>query len=363
MECGAAMFSLKDLFKKNKQLIGLDIGSRSLKMFEIIDTPKGYHLSKFQHLSLPRGVIVNGEIARPSDLTEALKELHRRSKCSGKEVVTSLSGNSVVSKKVNFNQMSDEELRELLTDEGSKYLPFEDMSRVYLDFQILKGSEVNPNQVEVLLAAAQKAVVHSYTEAVAGAGLAVVIMDVDTFALGTMYEENYDFEEEDLDFIVNIGASITNINAVKGGVSIFTRDFVLGGNLITEALERKLGVGFDEAEKIKIAGKPQGEDQDSLKEEMLAFADPILTEVERSLDYFKSRNRDYIKHVIVSGGTAKLPGIVRELEGRLGIPTEIANPFKKLSYNDKTLDVVALEELGPQAAVGIGLALRRLEDK
>lgn len=359
------MFGWLDFFKKSKQVVGLDIGSGSLKLLEILDTPQGFYLNEFKQLPLPHGVIVNGEVIRSEELTNAIKSIFSLSRCRKKGVVTSLSGNSVVIKKINFNLMSDDELRELILDEGSKYLPFDDMEEVYFDFQILKGSDVNPNQIEVVLVAARKDIVDKFTEAVTNAGLSVVIMDVDTFALETMYEENYDvkYEDEDVDFLINIGASITNINAVKGGVSIFTRDFVQGGNIITEALAAKLGVSFEEAELIKVGKVKGATGGDNLQIELLIFAEPILTELERSIDYFRSRSRDNIKHIILSGGTASIYGLAQELERRLGIKTEIVNPFRKIKCNEKVIDQATLAEIGPQAAVGVGLALRRLGDK
>lgn len=358
------MLNWKALFSGKKQVIGVDAGSDSLKLVEILDTPKGPFLNKFAQVSLPKGVIVNGELAEPSILTEKLAWLSASCGCQGRPTVTALSGNSVMVKKVNFNQMDEGELRELLRDEGSKYLPFEDLSEVYLDFQVLKGSDVNPNQMEVLIVAAKKDLLDRYTGAFREAGHEVVIMDVDSYALETMYEENYEFEEEDAVALVNIGAATTSINVVKGGMSIFTRAFSLGGNIITEGIQRSRGVTFEEAEEIKTGGRANAEmDEDSPEDNLLIYAEPILQEIEGTLDYVKFQAREYVKQAIISGGSANITNLDKAIAERLHVETAIVNPFQKIDYNRKMLSPETMAKIGPIAAVGIGLALRRLGDR
>lgn len=356
---------MKNLFSGSKQVVGLDIGSSSLKLAEILETPKGYLLNNFSQISLPRGVIVDGVVVEQEQLTERIKELFKRADCKQKKIVTSLSGHSVIIKKVSFPAMNEGELRDLINDEAGKYLPFDSMKEVDFDFQTLGENEFNPNQLDVLLVAAKKDIIAGYTEAVKNAGLSVVIMDVDSFALETMYEENYDYEENDVDVLVNIGASITNINVVKDGTSIFTRDFALAGNTITEAIGEKLGTTFEGAEKIKIEGI-EGDEQakNEFRESMLVHADPLCSEIERSIDYIRSTYRgESVKHILLSGGSAKIPGITDELSKRLNIETEVINSFKKIDFNRKTLKSNSLESIAPIAAIVVGLALRREGDK
>lgn len=362
------MFDIKNinkLFSPPKKLVGLDIGSSSLKLVAMQESSKGYILKSFHQVPVRRGVIVDGALVEHEELSARIKELFQLAGCRIKSVVTSLSGHAVIVKKVSFAVMEEGELRDLIHDEASKYLPFDDMAAVYFDFQILGANEFNPNLMEVLLVAAKKDIIDGYAEAIKGAGLIPVIVDVDSFALETMYEENYDFEQTDVAVIVNIGASITNINVVKNGTSIFTRDFTLGGNAVTEAIQNQLGVTFDEAEKMKIAG-PDGAKQ--LQEtgvtDILGLAEPICLEIERSVDYFRSTfGNEEIKQVLLSGGGAMIPGIAAEMTQRLGIDAEIINPFKKIGYDKKAIAEAAIEDIGPIAAVGVGLALRKIGDK
>jgi type IV pilus assembly protein PilM len=355
----------KNLLPGSKQLVGLDIGSSSIKLAEMQETPKGYILNRFSQIPLEKGIIVDGVAVEQYELALKIKELFKQSGCTKRNVVTSISGHSVIVKKVTFPTLEENELRDLIKDEAGKYLPFDDMEAVSYDFQILGENEFNPNQMDVIIVAAKKDIVNGYTDAVKQVGYVPVIMDVDSFALETMYEENYDFEDNEMAVLINIGASITNVNVVRGGMSIFTRDFTLAGNSITEAIQQKLGVTFEEAEKIKIEGPGGSEAADKeFMESLLHFAEPICSEIERSVDYFRSTyGGEYIKHVLVSGGSAKIPGIVNDLTQRLNVEAEIANPFKKIGYNTKTLDPAAIENIIPVAAVGVGLALRKVGDK
>jgi len=354
-----------NLFSGSKKLVGLDIGSSSLKLAEVVSSANGYVLNRFLHIPLPPGIIADGILADSRELSLKIKELFKGSGCQKRGIVTSLSGNSVIVKKVTLDQMEESELRDLIRDEAGKYLPFDNMDDVNYDFQILGDNEFNPNQMDVIIVAAKKDIVNSYLEALLGAGLNVKIMDVDSFALETMYEANYEFENNEIVVIVNIGASITNINVIKGGMSIFTRDFTLGGNSITEALKDKYNISFEEAEKKKVADA-SGSSPESveLKNSILDFAEPICGEIERSVDYFRSTfGGEYIKHVYLSGGSARIDGLPTTLSQRLNIETEIINPFLKIGYNNKNIDPKTLDSIRPIAAVAVGLGLRKLGDK
>ncbi len=359
------MFDVKEVFTGKKRLVGLDIGSNSLKLAEIVGSSRGPVLNRFFQRPLPKGVIVEGNVEDPRALTAHIKELLRNSGCKGRGIVTSLSGNAVIIKKVAFAQMEEPELRDLIRDEAGKYLPFDNMAEVNYDFQILGDNEYNPNQMDVILVAAKKTDINNYLDPLAAAGLAVNILDVDSFALETMYEANYDFEDNEIVVIVNIGASITNINIIKNGMSIFTRDFTLGGNSVTEALQEKYRISFDEAETIKLEGVA-GSDQDgeALLSAVLESADPICLEIERSIDYFRSTfGGDYIKHVYLAGGSARIPGLTESLSQRLNIETELVNPLLKISFNKKNIDATKIEDIKTVGAVAIGLGLRKIGDK
>jgi type IV pilus assembly protein PilM len=333
---------------------------------EITDGANGVPImTRFVEAPLEKGVIVDGTIAELDQLVEAIKGLFKKAGLQGRGVVTSLSGHSVIVKKATFPFMEEQELREAIRDEAGKYLPFDSMDEVNFDFQVLGQDEYNPNQIDVIIVAAKKDIVEAYVEAIEMAGLSAVILDVDSFALETMYERNYDYEEQDIAVIVNIGASITNINVVKNATSIFTRDFTMGCNAVVEAIQDQYGVSPEEAKRILVEG-PEGDEaiRDDFNYRLLMLADPILSEIERSVDYFRSTYGDEdIKQIILAGGGAFLPGIANDLGHRLNVPAEVVNPFQKIGWSKKHMGADELERIGPIAAVAVGLALRRVGDK
>jgi type IV pilus assembly protein PilM len=360
-----ASLPLDDIFSGKKQLVGLDIGSSSLKLAEILENKDGFILNHFSQIPLEKGIIEDGVLIEPGSLTEKIKDLFKGTTFNRKGIVTSLSGHSAIIKKVTLPSMEDAELRDLIRDEASKYLPFDNMDDVNFDFQVLGPNEFNPHQMEVILVAAKKEVIEGFTDAIVSAGLSPFIMDVDTFALETMYEANYDFEENHIVAMINIGASITNINVVRGSISLFTRDFTLAGNSLTEAVQANHGLTFEAAEKMKIEG-PEGDDltKKTFRESLLSYADPICTEIERSIDYFRSiSGGENIKKVLLSGGVANTPGLAETLAQRLNIETEIIDPFRKIDYNKKKLTPEEIKAIGSLAAVAVGLSLRRIGDK
>jgi len=335
-----------------------------MKLAEIVGTSQGLTLNRFLHIPVPPGVIVEGILQDPGALSGVIKELFRNSGCKGKGIVTSLSGNSVIIKKVTLAQMEETELRELIHDEAGKYLPFDNMDDVNYDFQILGDNEYNPSQMDVMIVAAKKTDVNGYLDAFAAAGLQVMIMDVDSFALETMYEANYDFEENEIVIIVNIGASLTNINVIKGGMSIFTRDFTMAGNAVTEALQERFQVSAEEAERMKVEGTGGEQQIPDLENVILDCAEPICSEIERSVDYFRSTfGGEEIKHVFLSGGSSSIAGLCDLLSQRLNIGTERINPLVKIGYNKKNIDEGKLDHIRTIGAVAIGLGLRKIGDK
>ena len=358
-------FNLKEIFSSKKQLVGLDVGSGLLKLADVLPTKTGYYLDHFSEIALDKGTIEDGILVDPDALMEKVKALLKGTRLQRKALVVSLSGHAAIAKKVSFPEMEEAEMREMIHDEAGKYLPFDNMDDVNYDFQIIGPNEFNDTQLDVMLVAAKKDIITDLVEAIESAGMTVMIMDVDTFCLETIYEANYDFEPHDVVVLVNIGASITNINVLKGNLSMFTRDFTLAGNTMTEAIASAYNLSFEDAEAMKLDG-PDGDDatRESFRKILLSYADPILTEIERSIDYFRSTSGgENIKKILLSGGVSAIPGIPGDLTQRLGIEAEILDPFRKIEYNKKTLTAERIEEIRPIAAVSMGLALRKVGDK
>ena len=182
-------------------------------------------------------IIVDGAIIDSLRLVDALKELIKKSRIKTKNAVIGVSGHaSVIIKRISLPEMSEEDLAESIKFEAEQYVPF-DIEDVNLDFQIL-GPREEPGQMDVILVAVKKDIINEYVTVVKEAGLNPLVVDVDAFALENMYEVNYEIEPNRNVALVNIGASTINMNILKGGVSVFTRDSSLGSNLHTEALQK-----------------------------------------------------------------------------------------------------------------------------
>lgn len=348
------MINLARLFSNKKGTLGIDIGASSIKLVEIGESSSGYVLNHIFYEPLSGDLISDLSEAAQKELVSRLKYVVKQSGTAASNAVTSLPGHSVIIKKSAFPPLEKNELRELIHDEADKYLPIDNISDVYFDFQVLGESENATGMNDVLLVAARKEIVESYINIFKKAGLKLIVVDVDTFALETMFEANYEIDERDTVFMINIGASITNINVIKQNGSIFSRDFSLGGNSITEAIRQKIAVSPEEAEQMKRNG-------DEI--DLLEFAEPIMAEIERSVDYFRSAFAgEYIKQILLSGGSCKIKGFPESLMQRLSIETEIANPFRNISLGEK-LDPGWIHEMAPLFCACVGLGLRRKGDK
>ncbi|MEA3487442.1 MAG: type IV pilus assembly protein PilM [Thermodesulfobacteriota bacterium] len=355
------MFSVKNLLPGSRGIAGIDIGSSIIKLVELQYTSEGCILHSFARVFLEKGVIEGGLIKDHDALAIKIKELFKVSRCGAGNVVTALPGHVVMIKKAGFRRMGEGELRDFIIDEAGEYMPFDDIRDVNFDFHICSEQSLDPGQMEVIIAAAKKDVTESYAYAVEKTGRRVTIMDVDSFALETAYEENYDFGADDTIALVNIGASITNINIVKDRESVFTRNILLGGDSITKALQKKLEISFEEAEMIKIEGSSEN---DNIQEEFVRYLKPVFLEIGRSFDYFSSTvTEPHISRILISGGCAIIPGIVDAMKKKFHCETEIFNPFKNIAYDKNIFSPSYIKDIGPFAAVGVGLALRKMEDK
>jgi type IV pilus assembly protein PilM len=349
------------LFGK-KDIIGLDIGSKHIKVVQLKESKGSHRLERLGITTLQPELIVDGSILDSTRVIEAIKELISNTGIKAKDVTLSVSGHSaVIIKRVSLPQMTEEELDEQIRFEAEQYIPF-DIQDVSLDFQILGPAE-EENMMDVLIVAVKKDKISEYVTVVKDAGLNPVIVDVDAFALENMYELNYEVKEGENVALVNIGAGMININILKGGVSVFTRDSSIGGNLLTEALQREFTISYANAEKLKQEETVEGVSPDDVKAVMkLAFED-IIGEVSRSFDYFRdTTNYENIDEIILCGGVALTKDFAEALSERVGVKVTVAEPFKNIEVPE-TFDKEYLQKISPLVTVAVGLAMRRVGDK
>jgi type IV pilus assembly protein PilM len=345
------------LFEK-KELIGLDIGSSSIKAVEFDWGKKTPKLKHFGMIPLPPEAIVDGAFMDSASIVESIRSLVEGLRIKTKKVAVSISGHSVYIKTINVPTMSEVQLEESIKWEAEQQIPF-DIEDVNLDFQIL-DEQVSPDQMPVLLVAAKKDMIDDYTAVIEEAGLQPTIVDVDVFAIENAYNLNFESPEEEVVALVNIGASVMNINILKRGTSAFTRDISIGGRQITEEIQKRLKMTYEEAESLKVKGRDAGAQNPEVEKIIQGTAEQLATEIRRSLEFFAaSSSGGEIKKIFLSGGCAKiqmLPGLIEE---RISMPVEVFNPFAKIDYNPEVFDPEYIKQVAPLAAVGVGLALRR----
>lgn len=348
-------------FSKKKEIVGIDIGSSSVKLVQLKEQKGAYTLQNVGVLPLPPEAIVDNTLMDSSSIVETIKNVIKSLDIKAIEVACSVSGNSVIIRKIALPAMPPEELDDQIHWEAEQYIPF-DINDVNIDFQILAPDEHDPSKMNVLLVASKKDIVNDYLTVFNEAGLKLVIVDVDSFAVQNCFELNYDIDPEEVSALINIGASIMNLNIVKDGASLFTRDVQMGGNLYTEEIQKQFGVSSEEAERMKITGECL--DQSRLQGIIGRVNETLALEMRRSLDFYNSTaGEGRISKVLLSGGGAKTAMLPDAVSQRLGIPVEILNPFLKIKYSEKEFDPEYLQEIGPLVTVAMGLATRRLGDK
>ncbi len=351
------------VFSKKKNVIGLDIGSSSIKLVELTEGKNGYRLQNLAISPLPPEAIVDGALMDSVTIVDTIKEMISTTKTKTKNVVTSLSGHSVIVKKISLPFMTEAELEESIQWEAERYIPF-DINDVNIDFQIFGAGSENPDLMDVILVAAKKDIINDYISVLVEAGLNPVIIDIDAFALENMIAINYEIEKDEIIAIANVGANVTNINIIKNNISAFTRDIFKGGNLITEELQRQLHIDYDEAEKIKIGSKIDVSSQPIVQKVLKTASESLAIEIGNTLEFYQSTTTyEKINKLYLSGGGAKVKDFDIILQQQTGIPVEIINPFKKIEYSEKNFDIEYLREIGPVMAVGVGLASRKVGDK
>ncbi|HEY6510067.1 MAG TPA: type IV pilus assembly protein PilM, partial [Vicinamibacterales bacterium] len=299
------------LFGKKKGMVGVDIGSSAVKAVEIKVGGKGgdeYQLLNIGIETLPPEAIVDGAIMDAGAVIDSIQRLFQESKIKTVEVATGVSGNAVIVKKISLPQMSAEELSESIHWEAEQYIPF-DIQDVSLDYEVIEGGGSGGN-MDVLLVAVKKDKISEYTSALTQAGRNPIIMDVDVFALQNCYEMNYGIDPGRVVALLNIGASIMNVNVVKGGTSVFQRDIAAGGNQYTDAIQKDLNLSFEQAEALKKGEQVDGASAESLQPILQAVSENLAMEIQKTFDFFRATSsEDRIDRIFLAGGTAKVQGL------------------------------------------------------
>ena len=354
---------------KEKEVVGLDIGSYSIKAIEFKSKKKGgeelYEVSKIGLEFLPHDAIVEGTIMDTTAVTETVKMIFDENKISNKNVVISISGSSVIIKKISLPSMETEELAESIIWEARHNIPYP-YEETNVDYAILKPPLYSEDKnLDILLVAAKKDKVTNYSNVVQQARKNLEAIEVDAFALQNALEMNYpEIYRDKTVAIINLGANTTNIIISEKERPQLFRDLTLGGSFFTENIRKDLGLGTDEAEKV-LKGIPVKDIPAEQAETVIQTSiQSLLEEIEKTFSFYEAgeEGQKKIEQIFLSGGLAKLKDLPKFFEQKFNTTTEIFNPFRNISYNEKKLDSVYFQEMAAFFGVATGLATRKMEE-
>ena len=360
----------------SKSIIGLDIGTSSVKVLEVRTNGSKWVLEAAGWADIPKEAL---ESTKPESrqvfLLDTIRRVMKENGIKVRNVVTSLSGDSVIVRYVKLPFMSAEELRGAIATEAEQYIPL-NIDQVVLDFQIMgEVQEEGQKKLEVLLVAAKNDVVDQHLALLRMAGLTPRIIDVDAFALQNTYEINRAENADETVALLNIGASLTTLNVIEGNQTRFTRDITVAGNDFTREIQKEFNLRFSEAEELKKAQGSISMEEDDLglgsisekddrvlrmSDSMMPVLNKLLGEIRRSFDFYETQSRKKtVERIAFTGGTARLKNLNRFLANKLGIPVEHMAPFRNVEIG-RGLDPERLTEQDCQLGVCLGLAMRRM---
>jgi len=272
-----------------------------------------------------------------------------------------VSGHSVIVKKIQLPTMPEEELAESIRREAEQYVPF-DINDVYLDYVVVDPGALG-DSMGVLLVAAKKEKVDDFKNVVTQAGRLPALVDYDAFALQNCYEVNYGIDTTRVIALVNIGASVMNVNILAQGQTVFWRDITFGGNQFTEALQKAFSLNFEQAESLKRGEPVAGQTRSSIEPVLRGVSEDAAAELQKTLDFFQATSgADKVDSIVISGGGAKAARLDDVLRDKFGLSVEILNPFRAIPSADRAADPAWLAEVSPALAIAVGLGLRKLGD-
>ena len=344
----------------SKTIVGLDVGSSSIKAVELKRTRQGIEVAHLGLEPIAPDIVVDSMIVDSGTVSSAIAKLFTDTEIKAKAVATAVSGHSVIVKKISLPSMSDQELADTIQKEAAQHIPF-DLADVNLDYQILSDDATSP-QMDVLLVAVKKDKILNYTNVLSMAGKTPAIVDIDALALQNCYEFNYEPAPTQVVALLNLGASVMNINIVKGTTPLFPRDVSVGGHQYTDSLQKELDLSFDDAESLKL-GRKVGTVHDDAKTPILQqVTEIIVLEIQKTFDFFRaSAAGEHIEKIYLAGGSAKVPGLVEALRQEFSMPVELFNPFQKVLAPVDGPAAELVEQNAGQLAVAVGLALRSFE--
>ncbi len=344
---------------KQKPVVGLDIGSSSIKAVELKHSKQGYELVSFGLEPLAQDTVVDGAIMDAPLVAGAIGTIFDRQEIKTRSVATAVSGHSVIVKRVTLPVMTEEELYDRIQSEASQHIPF-DISDVNLDYQLLDSHGFADGRAAGGGEKRQDSEPHQR----AGAG------GQDAHGGGYRRLRAAELLRGELRprsrrrpwRCLNIGASVMNINIVRGGIPLFTRDVSVGGNQYTDALQKELDLSYEDAERLKKGEAIAGVAEEHRGTILRSVSDILILEIQKTFDFFRATaSGENIQRIYLAGGTARVPGLVDLLREEFALPVEELYPFRKIVINPGRHNEDQVRELAPRLAIAVGLALRSFD--
>lgn len=349
------------MFFSSKKVVGIDIGSSSIKLAELTLSSGGATLDNFAIIPSPQQAITNGEITDSLLVADSIKSAFRENGFKHKGVCIGLSGTAVIIKKISIPRVDPKKLREQVQYEAAQYLPF-DVSQVTIEHHVLSFTS-SPENLDVLVIAAQNEYILNYISSINQAGLKCSILDVNSLALSNVFELNYGKTSEPV-ALFNFGSNITNFLVLFQGEVIFSRDIPVGGFHFTNEISKNMGVTFDEAETLKISQSSQQETPEETRTFMNIALDYVTEEIRNSIDFYTATAQGHvITKAFYTGGASLTAGLVDHLVDVLKLSFEPFNPCASLKPGSKKITPLYLQQIAPFASIACGLGIRSVGDK
>ncbi len=349
------------LERKAKPVLGLDISSTSIKLLELSRQGDRYRVESYGVKALPPNVVIEKNVSDVEAVADALRSLVLSSRTKVKESAVAVAGSAVITKLIDMPAGLSEDVLEMqISMEADQYIPYP-LDEVALDFEVQGVSEVNPDQIEVLLAACRRENVDLRVAALELAGLKPKVVDIEAYTMERAFGLIADQLEEQGDqvvAIIDIGATMTTLSVLVDSKTVYTREQLFGGKQLTEEIQRRYGLSTEEAG----LAKKQGGLPDDYDEEVLEpFKDAVVQQVTRSLQFFFSSSQyNDVDHIILAGGVASLEGLPELISEKLGMEASVANPFARMSVASG-VNASGLKNDAPALMIAVGLAMRSFD--
>jgi len=351
------------LFNKSRgSLVGLDISSTAVKLLELSQSGPRFRVESYAVVPLPPHAVVEKNIADVEAVGSAIGRAVKLSGTRARLAAVAVAGSAVITKVINMPaNLTDDEMATQIQLEADQYIPYP-MEEVNLDFEVIGPSEKKPDTVDVLLAACRSENVEVRVAAVELGGLAAKIVDVEAYAMETAFtllgQQLPDRGAGKTVAVVDVGATMTTLNVIHDMNIIYTREQVFGGKQLTEEIQRRYGLTYEEA---GMAKKQGGLPDNYVPEVLNPFREAMAQQVSRSLQFFFSSSQyNSVDHIVLAGGCASIPGIDELIEEKIGTGTSIANPFASMSLAPR-IKAQSLSSDAPALMIACGLAMRSFD--